>query len=145
MESYTRGEILSNKFRRMAIWFNGLPKEADARQIVERLQAARIDNPFLAVDHARDTAKIRDVIEEAHLAGLTVHTDFDELRCREGAPTDLAQIIQDGTVTKVLCPANPAVVECILEKLTRRLSAFDYDGITMDDGYYFTRSGVFDP
>ncbi|MHB9023902.1 MAG: family 10 glycosylhydrolase [Armatimonadota bacterium] len=136
---------MNTTFRHMAIWFNGLPKEPDARQIVERLQAARIDNPFLAVEHEHDKAKIRDVIEEAHRAGLTVHSDFDELRCREGAPADLAQIIQDGTGTKVLCPANPAVVEYILDRLKRRLTAFDYDGITLDDGYYFTRSAVYDP
>ena len=136
---------MGGKFRHMAIWFNGLPDTQSPRQIIERLKAAGIDNPFLAADHERDKAKLQEVIEEAHRGGLTVHGDFDELRCREKSPDDLVQMLKDGTKKKVLCPANPAVVEHVLQRLERVLSTFNYDGITLDDGYYFARAGDYDP
>jgi uncharacterized lipoprotein YddW (UPF0748 family) len=134
---------MSNTFRHMAIWFNGIPDTQSAEQIVERLQAARIDNPFIAAHHVRDREKIQAVIAEARRQELTVHGDFCELRFRDGAPEELGQVLRDGTRKPVLCPANPAVTDYILGKLRYVLSTFDYDGITLDDGYYFTRSGVY--
>ncbi len=132
-------------FRHMAIWFNGLPAQQSPQQIVERLRVAGIDNPFLAADHAGDKAKIAGIIEEAHRHGLTVHGDFDELRVRQHSPVELGQVLKDGTSKPVLCPANPASTDHVLARLANVLSAFDYDGITLDDGYYFARAGVFDP
>jgi uncharacterized lipoprotein YddW (UPF0748 family) len=136
---------MQTTFRHMAIWFNGLPAEQTPWQIVERLMAARIDNPFIAADHEGQPAKIQEMIEAAHRGGLTIHGDFDELRVRAHSPADLAQVLRDGTVKPVLCPANPAVVAHVLDRFAQVLTTFDYDGITLDDGYYFSRAGVRNP
>lgn len=135
---------MSNTFRHMAIWFNGIPNAQTPQQIVERLQAARIDNPFLAADHVNDCDKIQAIIEEAHRHRLTIHGDFDALRNRKDAPDELVQVLKDGTRKPVLCPANPAVIDIVLDKLSRVVSTFDYDGITLDDGYYFSRGAIYD-
>lgn len=136
---------MTHTFRHYAIWFNGLPADQSPERIIARLRAARIDHPFVAADHAKDGEKVQGVIDEAHRHGLTIHGDFDALRNRGDAPADLGQILKDGTLKPVLCPANPAVVDLVLEKLARMVASFDYDGITLDDGYYFSRAGLYDP
>ncbi len=129
----------------MAIWFNGLPAEASAQQIIARLRTAGINHPFIAADHERDRAKIQEVIEEAHRHELTIHGDFCKGRLRNQTLRDLAQVLKDGTQQPLLCPANPACVDYVLEELRRVLSAYAYDGITLDDGYYFATGATYHP
>lgn len=58
---------------------------------------------------------------------------------------NLQQVRKDGSQASLLCPANPAVLDYVLEKLRWTLTEFDYDGINLEDSYIFNHNTIYDP
>lgn len=125
----------------------------DPALMAERLDEAGIDIniPYLCArsggaEKAAYETRLHAIIEEAHRKGQKVHGCFDELNAYEAMPSyDLRQAHKDGSLNNTLCPANPRVVDYVLGELERSLLNIDLDGISLEDGYVFHHSSVYDP
>ena len=146
---------MTTRFRHMAMWTWPLSvHNEDPREMVRRLREAHLDTiiPYTCAQrgngHAPQTYfdRLHGIIAEAHRHGMEVHACFDEVNAYQDMPVyDLQQVRKDGSKAGVLCHANPAVVDYVLEKLKWTLTEFDYDGINLEDSYIFNRNTIYDP
>jgi len=125
-------------FEHIAMW-TGVD---NPQPMVSRLKAAHVDIIMPYVSKQPDSyAASNRLIEEAHRHGIKVHGWFgDGMKVDASMPaaiSGLRQVSADGDLLDLLCPANPAVVACILAELERVLTECDYDGISLEDGYVF--------
>lgn len=141
-------------FERMAMWtWPGAIRNEDPRLMVDRLRAGRVDTivPYICSREGGDgreayEQRLRAITKEAHRRGMRVYACFDEINAYEAMPVyDLRQVRKDGSFGGVLCPAHPDTVAYILGELERVLTAFEYDGINLEDGYIFNRNTIYDP
>lgn len=150
---------MEKKFKNMAIWVWPVSvRNEDPEIMVERAKEAKINIliPYICGHRAnvheaerdveRYDEKLRQIIEIAHKNGLKVYACFDEINAYPEMPVyNLRQVRKDGSYGNILCPANPVVVEYILEKLRYVLKEFDYDGINLEDGYVYNNATIYDP
>ena len=141
-------------FEHLAMWTwpDAIKKEEPGRMI-ERLRAAHVDiiMPYICErnggpdERAVFESRLHEIIDEAHRHALQVQGCFDEMNIYDAMPVKhLHQVRKDGTPNTSLCPANPEARDYVLGELARVLASFDYDGITLEDGYVYHHQTVYD-
>jgi len=83
---------------------------------------------------------IGPMIEEAHNLGIEVHAWIFFLNdASVDGDTSLMQVMEDGKLYRLGCPANPETVKRNIEKIGPILEEYDLDGFNIEDCFVYHR------